>query len=383
MEMITKDLQEGAEEVDVTKAIDTLTEGFEAWKVEQAAALEVVKNFDPSKLTARLDKVEAAVKRPAVITDRKDEPTDEMKAFGAYLRKGEAGLTLERKTLLVGTDPSGGYLAPAEFSTELVRNLTQFSPVRMIASVRVTGAPSVRYPTRTGITNATWVGEIATRSPSEPAFGQIDIPVNEIATYVDISNQLLEDSAGAAEQEVRLALAEDFAKKEGTAFVSGDGVAKPQGFMQSTVTAVAGGNASAITADGLINAFYALPAAYRANATWVMNSTTIAAIRKLKDGSTGAYLWQPGLVAGTPETILGRPVVDMVDMPDISTDTYPIAFGDFAQAYRIVDRVQISVLVDPYSQATSGITRIHARRRVGGGLIKTEALRRIKIASSV
>jgi HK97 family phage major capsid protein len=126
---------------------------------------------------------------------------------------------------------------------------------------------------------------------------------------------------------------------------------------------------------------YAIPALYRNRGTWVMNGSTLATIRKLKDGQNN-YLWQPSYQAGQPETILGRPVVEAVDMPDVGSGTYPIIFGDFATGYRVVDRIGLSVLVNPYLLATTGITRFHATRRVGGGVIQAAALRKLKMATS-
>ena len=145
------------------------------------------------------------------------------------------------------------------------------------------------------------------------------------------------------------------------------------------------GNASTLgtnPADLLITHMYALPAAYRARGTWLMNGSTLAAIRKLKDGTTGVYLWQPSYAAGAPETILGRPVIEVPDMDDIGAGAEPIAFGDFTTAYRIVDRVALSILVNPYLRATDGITRIHATRRVGAAVVQAAAIRKVRCATS-
>jgi HK97 family phage major capsid protein len=348
--------------------------------VETKAALAAA-NDNIAKLTARLDAAEVKLARPAIVTKKDDEPSAEQKAFGDYLRLGSAAPEL--KTLTVSSDPQGGYLAPPEMATEFVRNLVQFSPIRSVASVRSTTSPSVLYPKRTAVTTAGWTAEAADSSESEPTFGQVVVVAHEATTYVDISNKLLADSAGAAEAEVRLALAEDFGKLEGSAFVDGDGAGKPMGFMtDASVGYTAGGDASKVTGDGLISLFYALPAVYRGAGTWLMNSTSLDAIRKLKDSTTGAYIWQPALAAGQPETILGRPVVEAVDMDDVAANAFPIAFGDFATAYRIVDRVSLSILVNPYSLATKGVTRIHATRRVGGAVIQPAAIRKLKIATA-
>lgn len=361
----------------VTKALDTLSTTVDTrLKAVEAKA-------DTSALAGRLDAIEAKMNRPGGGDGNDDDGAEEKKSFGFYIRQGDKAGAEVLKTLRVSSDPQGGYLAPPEFASEFLKDLVEFSPIRSIASVRQTGNPSVIYPARIGRTNAKWKGENQPQEGSEPSFGEAEIAVRELNTFVDISNQLLADSAGAAEREVREALAEDFAQKEGTAFVNGAGGLQPDGFMQDTrVPQVANGHATNLSADALISLLYALPAAYRRNATWVMNGATIATIRKLKDGQ-GNYLWQPGLQAGQPETILGRPVVDALDMPGATSGEFPIAVGDFSAGYRVIDRVAMSILVNPYLLATNGVTRFHATRRVGGGVIRPLALRKLKMATSV
>ncbi|WP_377847228.1 phage major capsid protein [Bosea sp. UC22_33] len=361
----------------VTKALDTLSATVDTrLKAVEAKA-------DTSALAGRIDAIEAKMNRPGGGDGSDDDGAEEKKSFGFYIRQGDKAGAEVLKTLRVSSDPQGGYLAPPEFATEFLKDLVEFSPIRSIASVRQTGNPSVIYPARIGRTNAKWKGENQPQEGSEPSFGEAEIAVKELNTFVDISNQLLADSAGAAEREVREALAEDFAMKEGTAFVNGGGGLQPDGFMlDPRVPQVANGHATNLSADALISLLYALPAAYRRNATWVMNGATIATIRKLKDGQ-GNYLWQPGLQAGQPETILGRPVVDALDMPGATSGEFPIAVGDFSAGYRIIDRVAMSILVNPYLLATNGVTRFHATRRVGGGVIRPLALRKLKMATSV
>lgn len=361
----------------VTKALDTLTTTVD----DRLKKLET-KGADADKITGRLDALETAAARPDVDTTKAGEPTAEQKGFGLYLRHGKDAPGIDLKTLRVSSDPQGGYIAPAEFSIEFLKDLVEFSPIRSIASVRQTSNPSVIYPARIGRTNAKWKGENQPQEASGPSFGEAEIPVRELNTFVDVSNQLLADSGGVAEREVRELLAEDFAQKEGLAYVDGDGALAPAGFMKDTrVGYTANGHATNLSADALINILYALPAAYRRNASWVMNSTTLAAIRKLKD-SQGNFLWQAGLQAGQPEMILGRPVVDTVDMPDVASGAFPIAVGDFSSGYRIIDRLELSVLVNPFLRATDGITRFHATRRTGAGVIRPLALRKLKMATS-
>ncbi|MBY3163349.1 phage major capsid protein [Rhizobium laguerreae] len=353
--------------VEVKTALETLTTEVKA------------KADNDNKLVARITELETKLARPNIIRAANDnEPTAEQKSFEAYLRTGDKAGPEELKTLTVSSDPQGGYLAPAEMSTEFVRNLVQFSPIRAVASVRSTSSPSVIYPARTGVTNAKWKGETQSQEASEPSFGQAEIPVNEINTYVDISNQLLADSAGSAEQEVRLALAEDFGQKEAAAFLTGTGSNMPKGlFVDTAITSYAAAAAAALAADDLINVYYDMPAAYRAAGTWGMNSKTLAAVRKLKESGTGSYIWQPALTLGQPETILGRPVIELIEADDIGANKSPVIFGDFS-GYRIVDRLALSILVNPYIKATEGITRFHATRRVGGAVLQAAKFRKLK-----
>lgn len=368
---------EGGEDGDpigiVQKALGDLTKTLG----DRLEALE--KRDVAGPLAARLDKLEA---KGARLDGGKpeDQGAPEKKAFADYLRRGAAAPAEELKALTVSSDTQGGYFAPAEFSTEFLRDLVETSPVRSVASVRATGSPSVIYPRRTGITNARWKGEIQTQEGSEPSFGQAEIVVKEINTFVDISNQLLADSGGQAETEVRLALGEDFGQKEALAFVSGNGVLEPEGFLVADGLAeTVNGHATNLSADALITLLYALAATYRNAGAWAMNGTTLATLRKLKDGQ-GNYLWQPSYQAGQPETILGRPVVEMPDMPDVAAGSTPIVYADWS-GYRIVDRVGLSILVNPYILATNGMTRIHATRRVGGGVIQAAKFRKLRMAA--
>jgi len=259
------------------------------------------------------------------------------------------------------------------------------SPIRKAARVGTTSSGEVILPKRTGQPTGHWVGETEDRTETGPTYGQIEIPIHEMACYVDVSQRLLEDAAVNVEGEVAFDLAEEFGRLEALAFMQGDGVKKPLGVMEAAGVAYTHtGNASTLgsaPADTLIDAFYALPAFYRNRAVWMMNGSTLATLRKVKDGS-GLYLWQPALTAGQPETILGRPVIEDTTMDDIGAAAEPIVLGDFASAYRIYDRVALSVMRDPYSVATKGLVRFHARRRVGGSVVLTEALRKIRCATS-
>ncbi|ATQ70240.1 phage major capsid protein [Methylosinus trichosporium OB3b] len=331
----------------------------------------------------RADAFELKLKRPGGSAAKDDAPAIETKAFAVFLRKGREALDPnEFKSLRVSDDTAGGYLAPADFSREVDKNIVQFSPIRQAARVGMTASGSVIVPRRTGAPTATWTGETETRPATGSSYGQVEIPIEEAACYVDVSNKLLEDAAVDIAAEVAFDLAEEFGRIEGLAFVSGDGVKKPLGFMSdANISYTPGGDASLIKADGIFDLYYGLKPFYRQRAAFIANGSTIAAIRKLKD-SQGRYLWEPSLALGQPETLLGRPLIEAVDMPDITGNAYPLAFGDFSTGYRIYDRVALSLLRDPYSVATSGLTRFHARRRVGGAVVRAEAIRKLKIATS-
>ena len=367
----------------VTKALAELQSSIDArLKALEEKGEKPEGDTEVEALKKRLAELEKKANRPGSDKPSEDEQAKiERKAFGTYLRRGAGTPEEELKALTVTDDTQGGYLAPAEMSTEFIRDLVEYSPVRSVASVRPIASPSVKYPKRTSGTNAQWEGEGDDSAESTVTFGQLEVPARKMMTYVDISNELLSDSGGTAEAEVRLALAEDFGKKEAAAFVNGDGVMQPEGIMTNgDIAYTANGHATVLAADPLITLMYALPAQYRNAGTWMMNGTTLATVRKLKDGQ-GNYLWQPSYQAGQPETLLSRPVIEAVDMPDVGSGEFPILYGDFS-AYRIVDREAMSILVNPYLLATKGLTRIHATRRVGGRVLQAARFRKLKMATS-
>lgn len=335
-----------------------------------------------------VSRIETMLRRPgtAATTDDTGAAAPERKAFESYLRGGTAGMEFtEVKTLRTGDDTSAGYLAPSEFIAEVDKNIVLWSPVRQLATVRNTARGSVELPKRIGRPTATWVEELEDRDDTETGsrYGKSAYEVKELTAYVDVAFSTLEDAAVDIFAELAADLAEEFGQAEGEAFVTGNGVKRPMGFMSdATIPTVASGDAAKITADSLIDAFHALPSPYRTNAVWGMNSATLGAVRKLKT-TTGEYLLSMTGLAGSPvTTILGRPVVELPDMPDIAAGAIPLVFGDFAQGYRVFDRVGFSLLRDDLTQRTKGKCRFHARKRVAGGVRKSEALRKLIVAAS-
>lgn len=328
----------------------------------------------------RMDRFETMVKRPSAEGSIDKKELDfKVASYSKWLRKGKEGLDLnEVKALSVSNDTSGGFLAPDEYVAELLKTVTEISPIRSVARVRSTMMKAIKMPSRTATFSAQWVSEQGTRSETTGYTTSLEeIPTHELYALIDISEQELEDSAFNMEAEMNAEFAEQFAKAEGTAFVSGNSVGKPEGLLtNASVSTTNSGSATVLTGDGLISLVHAIKSEYANNGTFLFNRTTLAAIRKLKD-TAGQYVFQAGmmLTAGVPNTILGYPYLEATDMPDVAGSAKPVIFGDFRRGYMIVDRVALSVLRDPFTQATSGNTRYIARRRVGGQVIMAEALR--------
>ncbi|MGN6311742.1 MAG: phage major capsid protein [Xanthobacteraceae bacterium] len=360
----------------VTKALSEFQNSVDA-KLTGAAN-------DNQKLADRLDKLEAKAARPGVGGANDNEPDLERKAFDSFARRGVERMDdMERKALTVAVDAAGGYLAPDQFGNELIKLLRQYSPIRQYAKVVTIGGDTVKYPRRTGSTAATWVGETDDRTSSQMAFEQIALTPFELATYTDVSNQLLEDNAYNLEGELLADFAESFGITEGLAFVKGSGTGQPKGLMNATgiaevKTGVAADFPASNPADVLIGMFHALPGVHAQNGVWLMNRTTLGKVRQWKDGQ-GRYLVIDPISEGAATTLLGRPIVEAVDMDDIGADKFPIMFGDL-QGYRIVDRVGLAVLRDPYSLATKGQMRFHARKRVGADITHPDRFVKLKVA---
>ena len=371
---------------------------FEAFKEEndrqQGRSEETLE-----RLNTRLDEIETALRRsgrgPAE-GEAGDGATPETRAYFEYLRYGtrdepnpvnKALGREEMKALTVGNDPAAGYLAPAEFAREIIKGEVEFSPLRDWARVRETSRNALQLPRRTGTFGAVWTAEQGTRSETEGlTYGLEDIATHEMYALVDVIQQMLEDSEFDLESELRMEFAEQFAVTEGAAFVAGNGVGRPEGLLDhADVGVTVSGSAASIAdadgqANGLIGLWHAVKTGYAIRGVWLLNRSALAAVRKLKDAQK-QYVWQPGLAVGQPNTILGSPYVEVPDMPDEGADATPIVFGDLRRGYTIVDRVQLSVLRDPFTQATAGKIRFIARRRVGGQVVLPEAIAKLKCST--
>ena len=326
----------------------------------------------------KLNEIEKMLKRPANMMEAKDIDLS-LKAWNSFMRKGVQDMDeMERKALTVGTGATAGNLAPSEYVEELIKVVTEMSPVRSVARIRQTSMKEIEVPSKTASFAAAWTAETGTRSETTGYTTSLNtIATHELYALVDISSALLEDSAFDLEAEMNLEFAEQFAKAEGGAFISGNGTNKPTGITNgSTVASTTAANAASITTDDLMDLVHGLKSEYARNASFMLNRATLGEIRKLKD-TAGQYIFQTGFSgqAGLPNTILGHAYVEAVDVADIGTGAKSVIFGDYRRGYMIVDRIALSVLRDPFSQASAGNVRYIARRRVGGEVVLAEAMR--------
>lgn len=382
------------EQGNLTKQLHTRLEALEAQGKntlkESTEAVEAINK--------RLGDIEVEMKRLPLEAEKKKAEEDPLsllpfgtkdyrEAFGGYIRKGKEGISAEQvKALTVDTDPQGGYAVPVQRANEIIMKLIQFSPVRELADVVTISTGDAYEQPAEGAQSFTagWVAERASRTETTAAKIRMEkTPVHELEAYPFVSQKMLDDAAFNIEQWLTNRLADMFRVTEGVAFISGSGVGKPEGLLTNgDVTSVNTGDANLVTADGLIDIYHDLPEFYAKGATWLMKRQTVSAIRKLKDAN-GQYLWVPGfsnnLAGNAPASILGQPYREAIDMPDVAASAYPVLFGDFKKAYRIVDRIDIRVLRDPYTNKP--YVTFYTTKRLGGQVVLAEAMRKLKISA--
>ena len=301
--------------------------------------------------------------------------TDEYKtAFWKALRSKNSFDV--QNALQIGTDSEGGYLAPDEFEKVLIQALEEENLFRSLAKIINTSSGDKKIPIVASKGTASWVEEEAPIPESDDVFGLVSIGAYKLSTMIKVSEELLNDSVFNLEAYIAKEFARRIGAKEEEAFFIGDGSGKPTGIFNATggatlgVTAAA---ATAITADEVIDLMYSLKSPYRKNAVFVTNDATVKVIRKLKDGN-GQYIWQPSLAAGTPDTILNRPVKTSAYVPTIASTAKTIAFGDFGY-YWVADRQGRSFQRLNELYAATGQVGFKATQRVDGKLILPEAIK--------
>ncbi|MCB2124899.1 MAG: phage major capsid protein [Rhodobacteraceae bacterium] len=383
----------GAPAEEVRHALAGFLSEFKGFQDEMTSKLQQ----QEERLTM-LDRKSFTAGRPALST-AVDLDVPHKKAFSAYLRSGDddglRGLVLEGKALNTQVNADGGFLVDPETSDRIRGVLKATSSLRSISNVVNVEATSFDVLVDHTDLGSGWATETAALAETgTPQIDRISIPLHELAAMPKASQRLLDDSAFDVEGWLAERIADRFARAEAQAFVAGDGVDKPKGFLTHTTvdngvwawgslgyvpTGAAGDFAATNASDSIIDLVYALNAEYRANATFVMNSKTAGAVRKMKDAD-GRFLWSDGLAAGEPARLMGYQVLIAEDMPDIGANAYAIAFGDFRSGYTVAERPDMRVLRDPFSAKPHVL--FYASKRVGGDVSDFAAIKLLKFAIS-
>lgn len=344
----------------------------------------------------RMDMLETAQTRPGLELATKGyapaggHVSEYKKAFCNYLRKGmDAGLEeLHTKALSVGSDPDGGYMVTPTMSQNIIKTVQENSPMRMLASVETISSDSLEILEDYDEAAAGWTTETGAVSDSTtPQIGKRSIAVHELYAQPKATQKLVDDAAIDIENWIGGKVAAIFARKESAAFINGSGSGQPRGILTYTagtdwgeVEQVISGSDGAVTADSLVQLYYSLKEEYASRASFLMNRSVVQSVRLLKDGTTDQYIWQPGLAAGAPDTLLGVPVVESNDMPTAAVDSLSVALADFSQAYLIVDRIGIRTLRDPYTDKP--FVKFYTTKRVGGDVTNFDAIKLLKLAAA-
>lgn len=424
--------------IEIKKAIDETAEAFEEFKKVNDQRIEALKNGQEGRakeLDTKLTKIETDIKASTelkaaaerelqFLRDRVEEleakaknpgksigdkVKDEYKAaFVNWIRSRGQNADDERKMqeairkaaevkdITIGTGSAGGFGVPEEISREIEKHELKASPVRSL--VKVVRAGTSDYKELLAINGATsgWVGETGTRSATTtPTLREIAPTHGELYAYPQASEWSLDDVFFDVEQWLSESVGESFAVAEANAVLTGNGTNQPTGMLNSAPTAVSDETATraaavyefianvdaglALLPDRLIDTQYKLNSAYQMGAVWAMNSVTVGVVRKLKD-TTNQYLWQPSLIVGQPDTLLGKPVSVWEQMASIANNAHPIAYGNFRRGYVIADRVGLRITRDNVTNV--GFVRFYVRRREGGIVLNNNAIKFIKTTTA-
>ncbi len=380
-------------QMEVKAALNEFLSGFSAFQSEMKMKLQ-----EQEARLAMLDRKSIAMNRPPLARAAESDAPHK-KAFAAYLRSGDddalRGLGVESKALSSAVAADGGYLVDPQTAAQIVGVLRSSASIRAIASVVQVEASAFDVLVDQTDVGAGWASETGSAAETgTPQVDRISIPLHELAALPKASQRLLDDSAFDVEGWLAQRIADKFSRAEAAAFVNGDGDEKPTGFLTypkadndvwawgsiGYVPTGSGGDFSASDpADAIVDLVYALGARYRANATFVMNSKTAGAVRKMKDAD-GRFLWSDGLAAAEPARLMGYPVLIAEDMPDIATDAFAVAFGDFRAGYTVAERPDLRILRDPFSAKPHVL--FYATKRIGGDVSDFAAIKLLKFAAA-
>ncbi|MCW2387217.1 HK97 family phage major capsid protein [Sphingobium sp. B11D3B] len=376
----------------------SLEESFDAiLQADRLTGMEARMDAFDEALRKQAERAMALAGRPPLDGAKGSDVDPARAAFtDRYLRRGiEAGVEL--KSFSGASGGSGGYAVPREIDQMIDAALKSISPIRAVANVVRTGSAGYRKLVTTGGVVSGWAAETAARpETATPTFQEIAPPSGDLYANPSASQAMLDDAQFDVESWLAEEIAREFGRAEGAAFINGDGTSKPKGFLtyattnqadsvrpfgslQYVASGAAGGFPASNPQDRLIDLVQSLRAPYRQGAVFVMNAATLATIRKFKT-SDGAFLWQPSMIAGQPATLLGYPVIEAEDMPDVAANSLSIAFGNFANGYVIAERSETSILRDPFTNKP--FVHFYAVKRIGGAVANSEAIKLMKFAAS-
>lgn len=399
-------------DLETKKLVEELGTAFEQFKKANDAELKILKekghvpedlktktdklNDEVGKIQSKIDSIQTALNRGGQGgEDHQEKSAAFQKKYSqelrAYMSKG-TGLTpemmAEAKAMSVDSDENGGFWVGPQLSNEIVMKVFESSPVRSVASVQTISTDAMEIMEDLDEAGSGWVGETSPRpETTTPKIKMIKIPVHELSAQPAANQKFLDDAAINVESWLAGKVSEKFARDEATAFVRGNGVAKPMGFLSypngtgfGQIEQIETAGSVAITADDMIDLDYSLKGEYKRNAVWMAPRLVQKIFRKFKD-LDGQYLWQPGLNGLAQATLLGKPLIEANDLDansgTLAAGLLPVAFGDFRTGYQIVDRVGIRVLRDPFTSKPNIL--FYTTKRVGGAVKNYEAIKLLKI----
>lgn len=383
----------GTPAAEVKAAMTGFLTEFSAFQSEIKSKLQEQENR-----LAMLDRKSIALSRPP-LSRAAEADAPHKKAFAAYLRSGDdgalRGLSVEEKALSAAVAADGGYLVDPQTAAEIVGVLRSSASIRAIANVVSVESSAFDVLVDHTDIGSGWATETgAVTESGTPQVDRISIPLHELSALPKASQRLLDDSAFDVEGWLAQRIADKFSRAEAEAFVKGNGVDKPTGFLTYpkvandvwtwgsigyVPTGAAGDFSSSDPADAIVDLVYSVGARYRANATFVMNSKTAGAVRKMKDAD-GRFLWSDGLAAAEPARLMGYPVLIAEDMPDIAAGAFAVAYGDFRAGYTVAERPDLRILRDPFSAKPHVL--FYATKRIGGDVSDFAAIKLLKFAAA-
>ena len=415
---------------ELSQTTDSIATAFEEYKSPHDARIEAIKagkgtaDMDAKlarmdgaidsmgEVKAKLEAMETRMSRPGAYGEGESTSREAAEYKGAFLNWMRSPTDQERQQKVTAAQrnletraadartsngASGGFALPEEIERTIARLGVDMSPIRSLATVRTVGTPDYKELIDVNGAAFEWIGETDTRAQTNtPDLAEIAPTFGMASAKPQATEESLDDLFFDVENWLIQSAAEAIYAGEGAAFVSGNGTKKPKGFLAGpaplstadssrafgTLQYIASAQAAAMptSPDVFFDMIYSLRARYRANATWVTSKAVLATIRKYKEATTNAYMWQPALTAGQPSSFAGFPIVEAEDMPAVGAGTFPLAFGDFKEGYLICDRVGMRMTRDEIT--TPGYVKFYIRKRVGGVLRNTQAIKLLKIAVS-